>query len=269
MDYISALYYGIIQGLTEFLPVSSSAHLALLPKFLKINDPGITFDLAMHLGTAFAIIIYFRTEVILILKECFTLSSKGHQKNSRSYYTLNLLISTIVTFILVMVGKKLAFEYGRSTNIIAMNLLVFGILMWIFDSKGTRSQTNYMFSTVDLKKASLIGLFQSLAIFPGVSRSGATLTISRALGLSREEATRFSFLLSLPIIIGGLVFKLPDFLNGDLEFDISICIFGIFISFVVGIMTIHFFLIFIKRIGLWVFSIYRIIFALLLIFLLN
>lgn len=269
MDFLSAFYYGIIQGLTEFLPVSSSGHLALLPKFLKITDPGVVFDLAMHLGTAFSIIMYFYKDIKIILQESVSLLNKNHIKTDKSYFTLNLLIATVVTFVLVMIGKKFAFEYGRQVNLIAANLFIFGILMWVFDSRGILSDSQHMSQKVDFKRASLIGFFQSIAIFPGVSRSGSTLTISRALGLSREESTRFSFLLSLPIIIGGFVFKLPELFGEEIQFDLIICLFGIVISFLVGLFTIHFFLIFIKRMGLWIFAIYRILLAILLIFYFN
>ena len=269
MDYLAAFYYGIIQGLTEFLPVSSSGHLALLPTVLNISDPGVVFDLAMHLGTAFSIFLYFHKDIKSILKESISLLNKNYIKTEKTYFTLNLLIATSTTLVLVLIAKKFAFEHGRQVNIIAINLLLFGILMWIFDSRGKMSETYYMNKKIDYKKATLIGLFQAMAIFPGVSRSGATLTISRALGLSREESTRFSFLLSLPIIIGGLVFKLPEFFSGKVQFDLSICLFGIFVSFVIGLITIHFFLIFIKRMGLWIFSIYRVALAILLLFYFN
>jgi undecaprenyl-diphosphatase len=269
MDYLSVLYYGIIQGLTEFLPVSSSGHLALLPQFLNINDPGVVFDLAMHVGTACSIMIYFRKDLVRILTECLFLLKKDYIKTEQSFFTLNLLISTLVTFVFVMMTKKFAFAYGRSPNIIAFNLFFFGLLMLYFDKKGTLNKTKYMFQKVDYLKASLIGLCQAMAIFPGVSRSGATLTISRALGLSRDESTRFSFLLSLPIIIGGFVFKLPELMHGSENFNLSICLSGIFISFVVGLITIHFFLIFIRSMGLWIFSIYRVFLAIILVYYFN
>jgi undecaprenyl-diphosphatase len=266
MDYISVLYYGIIQGLTEFLPVSSSGHLALLPKLLKINDPGVVFDLAMHLGTALSIIVYFRSELISILKSCLNLLKRNSPVTDKTYFTLNLMIATFVTFVFVMLGKNIAFEYGRTTNFIALNLIFFGIFIWIADHRGVKTETVHMSNTIDYKRAALIGLFQSIAIFPGVSRSGATLTISRVLGLSREESAHFSFLLSLPIIIGGLIFKLPEFINGSVSFDLGLCLFGIIISFIVGLITIHYFLIFIKKMGLWVFSIYRVLLGIVLIY---
>lgn len=268
MDFLSVLYYGVIQGLTEFLPVSSSGHLALLPKFLKISDPGVVFDLAMHVGTAISIICYFHKDILKILKEIPTLLKKDKPRGPQANFTLNLIIATIATFILVLLTKKLAFAYGRTTEMIALNLVIFGLLMWLFDHRGVKQDTSHMMDKVDIKRATWIGIFQAIAIFPGVSRSGSTLTISRAMGLSREESTRFSFLLSLPIIIGGFVFKIPDFFKGNVQFELDVCFYGIFISFIVGLLTIHYFLKFIRKMGLWIFSIYRVILGILIVVLL-
>ncbi len=259
MDYLAALYYGVIQGVTEFLPVSSSGHLALLPNLLDIKDPGVFFDLSMHLGTAFSVILYFRKDLLILGSEYLKLFDKNHPRTGQSYFALNLLISTVATFFLVLLIKKYAFLYGRSNQLIAINLIFFGLLMWFFDKRGTSQESNFMEKKIDFKRSIWVGLFQGLAVFPGVSRSGSTLTISRALGLSREESTRFSFLLSLPIIIGGFVFKLPELFSGQVPFKLDLCLLGILVSFIVGLITIHYFLKFIKKMGLGIFSFYRII----------
>ncbi len=258
MDWSSATIYGILQGLTEFLPVSSSGHLALLPHVLSIKDPGVVFDLAMHVGTAFSIIIYFFKDIKELLRALIALI-KGRPE-AKSYYALNMVVATIVTFILVLLLKGLAKEFGRTPQMIAFNLALFGLLMFLTDvffKDHDRPQMNEW----QKGKVIFIGLFQALAIFPGVSRSGSTLTISRALGLGREEATRFSFLLSLPIILAGFLYKLPVLIEGGEPFSLSMCFMGIGVSFVVGLVTIHYFLKFIKRMGLWLFSLYRLILA--------
>ena len=125
MDLLSVIYYGVIQGLTEFLPVSSSGHLALLPKLLKISDPGVVFDLAMHLGTALSIICYFRKDLLSIFKEVLGLLDKNNTKNAHTYFTINLILASAMTFVLVLLTKKFAFMYGRTTNMIAFNLIFF------------------------------------------------------------------------------------------------------------------------------------------------
>lgn len=260
MTWLDATFYGVIQGITEFLPVSSSGHLALLPHYLKINDPGVPFDLAMHVGTALAVFVYFFKDIRSIFTSALSkdqLLDKGAGRN----WIINMGISTFVTFTLAFLIKDFASDFGRSAGIISLNLVLFGALMWYFDHRGVKEETNLMSEKIDFKRSLLIGLFQGMAVFPGVSRSGGTLTISRWLNLSRLEATRFSFLLSLPVIMAGFVYKLPEVMNSTASFAMSDLIIGLVLSFVVGLATIHYFLKFISSTGLWVFSIYRFILA--------
>lgn len=260
MDSLSSAIYGIIQGLTEFLPVSSSGHLALLPHFLEIKDPGVLFDLSMHVGTAFSIILYFHRDILSLLNQLIELVKTRNLKRKESQYVLNMLFSTVISFIFVLLLKGFSEAYARTPLYIALNLFVFGILMWAADYFTKNVSTKKMERSAP-KEAAWIGLFQALAIFPGVSRSGATLTISRFLGLGREEATRYSFLLSLPIILAGFFYKLPKMFNGENSFDFGLCLFGMLVSFATGLITIHFFLRMIKKVGLGVFSVYRAILA--------
>ncbi|MCP4913024.1 MAG: undecaprenyl-diphosphate phosphatase [Oligoflexia bacterium] len=256
MDILFSVIYGIIQGLTEFLPVSSSGHLALLPKFFSFQDPGVVFDLSMHLGTAFAVIVYFRKDLISLIE---SLVKGGDQRG----FAFNLIFSTFISFIAVLLLKGLAAQYGRSTNFIAINLIVFGAFMFFTDRLKDTDQN--VMNILNYKTSFLVGLFQAIAIFPGVSRSGITISIARMLGVGREEASRFSFLLSLPIIIGGFVFKIPEFyrdVGNGVTFDLLTCLIGIVVSFITGLITIHYFLKFIKEIGLSYFFYYRIILAL-------
>ena len=243
MSFLEIFCYGLIQGLTEFFPVSSSGHLALLPHFLNISDPGLLFDLSMHGGTALAVIIYFRKDFWNLLRAPF------------SPYMLHLTLATVITFGVVLAIKSMAYGYGRTPWLIAVNLIVFGILLYVSDRFSPADKQ------LSLKAAVLIGLGQAVAIFPGVSRSGSTLLMGRFMGLPRESAARFSFLLSVPVIVGGIVFKLPHFFEDNLAFELSSCLWGVLISFVVGLSAIHFFLkIFVKS-GLGVFCLYRIVLA--------
>jgi undecaprenyl-diphosphatase len=257
MDILSSIIYGIVQGLTEFLPISSSGHLALLPKVMKIEDPGVAFDLTMHVGTAFSVIVYFRSEVWRLIKGLIEVLSFKPDSINRNGALLNFILSTVATVILVFVIKGPAENIGRSHHIIAANLCVFGVLMYAADRWGRVLDGNQM-SSLHYKNSILIGICQALAVFPGVSRSGITLTISRVLGLTRQEATSYTFLLSLPIILGGFVFKVRE-LDGSI--DILSCLVGGVVSFIVGLLTIHFFLKIVKKIGLGVFGLYRIILA--------
>lgn len=255
MDIFSATIYGVIQGLTEFLPVSSSGHLALLPHLLHITDPGINFDLAMHVGTMSSILCYFHKDVRSLIWEYFRFISfkEGGRKQN---FALYFLFSTFVTASFAFLLKDFAQLYGRNPIFIGANLIVFGLIMWLADAHFPQNDL-VMNQRKQWPKAFWIGFCQTLALFPGVSRSGITLTVSRAMGLSREESTRYSFLLSAPLILGGFLLKLPPMLRGEENFDLSICLFGLSISFLVGLFSIHFFLKLIRKIGLLPFFIYR------------
>lgn len=256
MTFWWALFYGFIQGVSEFLPISSSGHLALIPYFFELKDPGVVFDLMMHLGTAIAVILYFHKEVKRLILETLSILFKRDLKNT--VFAQNFIFSTVCSLVFILFIKDLAFEYGRAAHMIGINFIVFGILMYFSD----RSKA----SGVDLtnmkgfKKAAIVGLSQSIAVFPGVSRSGITLTSSRFLGMSRVEASRFSFLLSLPVILGSLVFKIPDILAGSAtSASADILFWGVVFSFLFGIVTIHFFLKIISKVGLNYFSFYRVV----------
>jgi undecaprenyl-diphosphatase len=265
MNIYHVLFYGLIQGVAEFLPISSSAHLALLPQFLKIEDPGVTFDLMMHIGTAFAVIIYFRKDLINYLgcyKSFFKLKEPC---NKETYFLRHIAIATIMTFLLVLPLKNIAETSGRNPLFISLNLMVFGLFMWIADRKIDSSEK--LFETKhNFLKAILIGFSQGIAVFPGVSRSGATMGTARFLGLGREEASRFSFLLSLPIIIAGALVKIPSILNGSVQFQLLDCMLGIVFSFIFGFLTIFAFMKLIKKIGLGYFTLYRFILSLFLLY---
>lgn len=265
MGALEAFLYGLIQGATEFLPVSSSGHLALLPKFLEFKDPGVLFDLGMHLGTAAAIALYFYKDVQSLLVSTVHIGLKRKIHAPSDAFCANMMMATFVTGVLGLLLKEFAFTYGRSPLLIAFNLVGFGALMAYADrySKALDYQVMDSFRPVH---SCLIGFFQVLAIFPGVSRSGATLTIARFLRLSRHEAGRFSFLLSLPLIIAGSVLEFSQLEFSNLEFDWGYLVFGVFISFVVGLLTIHYFLKWISKMGLWPFAVYRLLLGLLVYF---
>lgn len=268
MNQMWAFIYGFIQGVTEFLPVSSSGHLALLPYFFELKDPGVMFDLLMHLGTAIAVIAYFHKDILTLIKEGLDLLLKRDLKNTGFFQ--NFVISTFFSFLLILIVKKLALTYGRNSLFIGINFIIFGFLMLLSDRVASKGVD--LTKKTDLKKSILIGLSQSLAIFPGVSRSGITLTSSRYLGLSRVDAGRYSFLLSLPVILGSIIFKLPEILSGQATYvPFDIIVIGVTSSLFFGLLTIHFFLKLIGKIGLMYFSFYRFLLggALIILYLIN
>ena len=257
MSELWAVFYGCVQGITEFLPISSSGHLALIPKFFTLEDPGVIFDLVMHLGTAVAVILYFRKDVFKLIQEMITLIKTRDFKNEGIFFQ-NFTFATIISVISILIIKDFALTYGRSSTFIAINLIVFGILMYLGDR--TQSSDVDLVTKKDFKRSFLIGFSQSLAIFPGVSRSGITLTAARFSKLSRVDASKFSFLLSLPIILASIAYKAPKIFSGEaISVDISIVLIGTFVSFLVGILSIHLFLKVIAKMGLWVFTVYRIV----------
>lgn len=260
MTLLESILYGITQGITEFLPISSSAHLALLPKFLNFKDPGAFFDLSLHLGTALAIMLYFRTEVKAVCVDSLSILKARSIKTTSQAFSFNLIIATITTVIFALALKGPALEYGRSVIFIGVNFIVFGLLMLLADTLGATLPLGLM-EKVQKKRAFFIGLGQVLALFPGVSRSGATLTMGRIMGLNRTESTRFSFLLSLPLIIGGIILEHRRFLSDDAPFELSSLITGCVVSFVIGLAVIHYFLKWIPKMGLWPFALYRVCFG--------
>jgi len=270
LEIYSALLYGLIQGVTEFLPVSSSGHLALIPKFLDWEDPGVAFDLWMHVGTALAVLVYFYRQIFPLCGELGRLIVKPKAPiNETRGQLLNLIIATGVTGALALSGKHLGETVGRLPVAIGINLILFGLFMFGADFIASQRERVHhqlgtdrpqgLLNSLRIKEAIFIGLFQAMAIFPGVSRSGATLSIMRMMSISRSEAASFSFILSLPIIFIGAILKL-----GDLQGQINLyeLILGVGVSFIVGIITIHFFLQMIKKIGLGIFCFYRIFLAL-------
>lgn len=259
MGLFDAIVYGLIQGLSEFLPVSSSGHLALLPHVMKIDDPGVVFDLMMHLGTALAVSTYFRHDLLRYAKT-FTPSLANFKVDGEDrWFVRNFIYSTFISVLFIVLLIPVS-KMARDPSIIILNLSVFGALLWVSDWKNSKYKDliqNPMARGLQWKVAGLIGLAQALAIFPGVSRSGITLTAALLLGMRRREAGSYSFLLSLPIIIAGILIEIPDLMKNGNDSSLFILIVGIVTSFVVGLATIHYFMKLIGQIELKYFAIYR------------
>jgi undecaprenyl-diphosphatase len=253
VNYWYATLYGILQGVAEFLPVSSSGHLALLPSFINIPDPGVFFDLIMHVGTLFAIGIYFRHDFVILIKDL---------RHMKSAYVRNFCCSMVFTVLLVGILKVTLWHGVRQKEWIATNLIVFGFLMWAADFWQKRNET-ILFTKFSFKDSLVIGLMQALSIFPGTSRSGITMTAGRLMGIERVEASRFSFLLAFPITLLAFLAMAPeaikDYKMGVINFDLGPAIWGLIVSFIFGMLTVHFFLKLIKQVGFFPFFIYRLI----------
>ena len=265
MSIITSIIYGFVQGVTEFLPISSSAHLAVLPKILNVADPGQFFDLSLHLGTGISILVFFYREILLILKDFFYfITFQKARLSPNNFLMKNLLIGTISTFLMVILLKKFGPKDLRSVSLIAFNTIFFGIVMGIADFFSPREKKEIM-GTDRKKKSIFIGLCQGLATIPGVSRLGATMTMSRIFGISRSESAKFSFLLSLPVVFGGFLIEFKD-LPAAQDFSFLPVLIGGVISFIMGLITLKLFMKWIEKIGLVPFSVYRIFFGLFLLF---
>lgn len=254
MELLQIIILALVQGITEFLPISSSAHLILAPYLLGYADQGLAFDIAVHIGSLGAVMLYFRREIAIIIKGL--LQPNNRALTHERHLGWNVFIATLpIIFVGLLFEKHVATDL-RSPFVIAITTVGFGLLLLAVDMNATRSRNEYSLNWVD---ALIIGLFQSFAIVPGTSRSGITMTAGLLLGLTREAATRFSFLLSIPtILLSGGVVSLEIYLHGA-EIHWGDMFAGVVLSFIAAYACIHFFLKFIERIGMLPFVIYRLI----------
>lgn len=257
MSIIHSIILGIVQGLTEFLPISSSGHLNVFPWIFNWEMLSDGMDVALHIGTLFALVIFFFKDWLILIKAGYKKAiKKENSKEGRIFWYL--VAATIPAGILSLILDKISDNIiGDNIDlnmlIIAITLIVMGIVLYIVDKK-SKSEINY--EKISLKQSILVGASQAIAAaFPGVSRSGITMTIARALKIDRESAAKFSFLLATPITLAAVIF---DFVN--FNFDIAL-IFGILASFLVGVVVIKFLLNYLKKGSFKVFAIYRIIFG--------
>jgi undecaprenyl-diphosphatase len=261
MSLLHAIILGILQGLTEFLPISSSAHLVIVPWILGWEDGGLTFDVALHAGTLVAVLLFFFRDWVQILGQGLGLNigrDPALQKNRGLLWLL--VIGTIPGALAGFLFEKQADEAFRSPYVIAAASIIMGLIMWIADIFGRRQKDISHVTTID---ALSIGISQALAIIPGVSRSGITISAGLFRNFDRSSAARFSFLLSTPIIAGACAKKFWDLhKHGGLPADTHTAfIVGIVASAVTGCFAIAFFLNFLRRRSLAVFVWYRILFG--------
>lgn len=247
---------GIMQGLGEFLPISSTAHLILAPWFFGWNDPGLSFDVALHLGTLIAVVAFFWHDWLDIFKSASNNVFHTKYKIQNTKYAPNLLgllfVASVPGAIFGLLLDDEIESLFRSPLLIAFTLSAVGLILYLVDKFAVHKKN---IDKITYRDALLIGLSQAVAIIPGVSRSGATMTTGLALGFSREQAARFSFLLSTPIIFGAALVKVPILLQTGMTAPI---VFGIGASAITGYLAIKFMLKFIQKVGYAPFFWYRI-----------
>ena len=260
-DTVLSFVLAVIQGLTEFLPISSSAHLLLPSLLFGLNDLGLSFDIAVHAGTLIAVIYYFRKEIALMLKSFF-LSDKNLLPHRN--LAISLIVATIPIVIVGLFVKDLIEQRIFNVEHIAIaNIIFAGILLFAYLK---RKDIKNLYS-VTLYSALFVGVFQSLALFPGASRSGTAITAALLLGFNLKDASKFSFMLSIPTIFGALVLLIIEMQSTLETFNYMNLIIGFFISMIIAFLTIKLFLNIVERIGMIPFVIYRIILGVFLIIL--
>ena len=257
MEPLHVFFLGILQGLTEFLPISSSAHLMLTPVLMGWKDQGVAFDLAVHVGTLLAVVLYFRRDVYNLTRDGLSSLTQRRivgQGLMASYLVIGTIPAGLIgIFLLDAIGTSL-----RSVEIIFVTTLLFGLLLGWADWRPNRERP---LASLNWKDALLVGLAQAVALIPGTSRSGATITAGLLLGLSREAASRFSFLLAIPVTALAASVKLLEVASSDAAVDWMGFLLGGVVSFVMALTAIHFFLKWLNRVGMWPYVIYRVILA--------
>ncbi|NCF61286.1 MAG: undecaprenyl-diphosphate phosphatase [Gammaproteobacteria bacterium] len=265
MTLIQIIVLALIQGLTEFLPVSSSAHLILGSKAFGWPDQGLVFDVATHLGTLFAVLVYFRRELMEMARAWLGPVQNDQDRLHRNL-VIYLAIASIPALLMGFLAHDLVEFYLRDVRVIAWTTIGFGLLLWLADATGAKHRG---LEEITLKGAIIIGLAQALALIPGTSRSGVTITAGRFLGLSPEAAARFSFLLAIPIVAAAGGYGALRVATGDAPIDWTQFALALVFAAIAGWVCIAAFLALLKRIGLMPFVIYRLLLGAVLVWLLN
>ena len=246
-DFIEILILSAVQGISEFLPISSSAHLILISNFYNFSSSSLFIDIGLHLGSLFAIIYYFKQDLLNL-------------RNNQNLLVLILVGSIpLMIFGYVLYSTELIYNL-RNLKVIAWTTLTFGIILFFADQQKLDKKIS---TDLNIKSIIFIGLFQILALIPGVSRAGITLTAARFLKFNRVDSTKISFLLSIPALTGASFLGLKNAINQPLEINYLIIV-SIVLSFLFSYITVKFFLIYINKFSLNIFIIYRIFIAIIL-----
>ena len=261
MSFEYLLILAMVQGLTEFLPVSSSGHLVLLPYFLGEADQGQMIDVALHMGTLLAILVYYIRDFWFIAVSFLKWNDQGLAAGRR--LGMNIVVATVPAVIVGYALHEIYPEGIRSVPLIAANIIVFGVVMGLADRFGQKNKT---IADVHFKSAFIMGLAQALALVPGVSRSGVTMSAGRFLGFNRSDAARVSFLMGTPAMFGAGLLDLKDVVENGATDALHDAAIAAGLSFVFGFAAIHFMMRWLQRFGLMPFVVYRLALGLFLIF---
>ncbi|MGB1800868.1 MAG: undecaprenyl-diphosphate phosphatase [Gammaproteobacteria bacterium] len=256
MDLIQIIVLALIQGITEFLPISSSAHLILVPLLTEWQDQGLAIDVAAHLGSLFAVMFYFRKDIARILFAGINSTLKKDVSDLDSRLFWYLIIASIPVLVIGFLLRDVISTYLRDPLVIAFTSIGFGLLLWYADIAGKRVR---QINSINLKDAIIIGFAQALALIPGTSRSGITMTAALMLGLDRQSAARFSFLMAMPIILVAALYESLKLIQMNAAVDLNNFIITAVLSAVSALLAIHVFLKFLDKVGMLPFVIYRLV----------
>ncbi len=257
MTWIQIVVLAVVQGLTEFLPVSSSGHLILVPAFLGWADQGLAFDIAVHFGSLGAVCVFFRNDIAgLIRGTGDILAGRSNTLQARMAWCIG--IGTVPAAIAGLLLAGWIAANLRSPMIVVLTLAGYGVLMALADRFAPRGRN---ISSIGIRDAVIIGMAQALSLVPGTSRSGITITAGRLLGFGRQDAARFSFLLSAPVILLATIFELVKLITGDAQVAWDNLAVAALISGLVAYLSIDFFMRFVSALGLLPFAIYRLLLA--------
>ncbi len=262
MTWLHALLLALVQGLTEFLPISSSGHLVLLPALAGWTDQGLAFDVAVHFGTLAAVLAYFRRD-LRVMTTAWLAHVGGRGPSAESRLAWAVVVGTLPLGVVGFLGHDWIEQNLRSALVIAAATGGFGVLLWLADAFGRHHRGE---ESLGLRDALLIGLAQVLALIPGTSRSGITITAAMALGLTRSAAARFSFLLSIPAILAAAALETWRLANATGEVRWGILLSATLVSAVTAYAAIRLFLAAIERIGMWPFAVYRVLLAIVIVY---
>ena len=257
MTTLQIVILAIVQGLTEFLPISSSGHLVLAPYLFEWTDQGLAFDVAVHVGSLVAVCIFFRKDILSLLSGGIQVLG-GNVKTPESRMALAIAMGTVPASIAGLMFASWIEANLRDPAVIVYTLAGYGILMALADRFGRRERS---ISDVGYRDAIIIGCAQALALVPGTSRSGVTITAARILGFERQDAARFSFLLSAPVILLAAGYKFVELISSDATVAWGQLGLGALVACIVAYISIEFFMRVVTRIGLAPFAIYRLILA--------
>ncbi|MCG6968209.1 MAG: undecaprenyl-diphosphate phosphatase [Gammaproteobacteria bacterium] len=264
MDILQIITLALLQGLTEFLPISSSAHLILVPQIVEAwQDQGLAFDVAVHVGTLSAVVLYFKNDITPMAQDWFrSLTTRQQTANSRLAWAV--LLGTIPVGLAGLLFKGFIESELRSPVVIAFATIFFGLVLWWADAKGARTRDEHSITWLDVL---IIGCAQALALIPGTSRSGATMTAGLIMGLSRQAAARFSFLLSIPVITLSGLLVVKDIIEQSAPVDWWALVIGTALAGITAYLCIHYFLKLLDRLGMLPFVIYRLVLGVVLLYL--